>query len=119
MRLYGETIPGWMELGHFAAVAHQIESLAIILVEDDARQDVRRAARLFGAADALRATSMAAMTAQEHEEFGRAVATIRDKLDDTAFATAWTEGRAMTLAQAIAYAAVSTEVTSASSSQRA
>jgi hypothetical protein len=44
------------------------------------------------------------MTAPEQEEYGRAVAAVREQLDAATFTTVWTEGRAMTLEQAIAYA---------------
>lgn len=100
-QLYHAAIMIWQDLGHLAAVAHQLESLAMIAVAQD---HPRRAARLFGAAEALREATRSTMTEVEREEYGRAVGALRTGLDDATFGTAWREGRAMALEQAIAYA---------------
>jgi hypothetical protein len=64
-----------------------------------------RAARLYGAAEALQARTGATLPNQAaralHE---RQVAALRAQLDPATFAAAWAEGRAMTLDEAIAYA---------------
>jgi hypothetical protein len=65
----------------------------------------RRAARLLGAADALLEASGIANAPTVHRvEIERNVAALRARLDETAFAAAWAEGRAMSLEQASAYA---------------
>jgi non-specific serine/threonine protein kinase len=101
LRLYGETITAWVELGHLGAVAHQLESLAMIAT---VQRQARRAAKLLGAAEALRETVASPMHDAEREEYDRAVVAVRDQLDAATFAAAWAAGRAMTLAEAVAYA---------------
>ena len=63
-----------------------------------------RAARLFGAAEALRETSGEVLILAEHSVRERHVAIAQVHLDEAAWQAAWAEGRAMTLEQAIAYA---------------
>ncbi|MGQ0550547.1 MAG: ATP-binding protein [Armatimonadota bacterium] len=62
------------------------------------------AARLLGAAEALRDALGVPIPPDLRHEIDRNVTTIRDALGDEAFAAAWTEGRTMTLEQAIEYA---------------
>ena len=45
-------------------------------------------------------------------EFDRSVAAVRAQMDEEAFARAWSEGRAMSMTQAIDYALELAEVTS-------
>jgi hypothetical protein len=63
-----------------------------------------RAARLFGAAEELFRTLSQKMQPVDQAEFDRNVTAARAQLDEAAFATAWAEGRAMSLPQAIEYA---------------
>jgi predicted ATPase/DNA-binding SARP family transcriptional activator/Tfp pilus assembly protein PilF len=65
----------------------------------------RRAARLFGAAEALRDASPAPRPAWVQAEHERRVAVVRAGLGEEAFAAAWAVGRAMTLAEAVSDAA--------------
>ncbi len=62
-----------------------------------------RVARLFGAVEALLTGIEVRLEPAEHAEFTRNVAMVRTRLNADAFATAWAEGRAMTLEQAIEY----------------
>ncbi len=64
----------------------------------------RRAARLFGAAEALRDTSGELLSPAERSVHERQVANAHAQLDEAAWQTAWAEGRTMTLEQAIVYA---------------
>jgi hypothetical protein len=64
----------------------------------------QRAARLFGADEALRETLGLGILPIWRDHYQRGVAAARALLGDAAFAAAWAEGRAMTLVQAIAYA---------------
>lgn len=78
-----------------------LEGLALIA---STQGHPERAARLFGAAEAARdvfGITMPREGAGDQEHFW---ATIRERPEGTAFATAWAEGRAMTLEQAIEYA---------------
>jgi tetratricopeptide (TPR) repeat protein len=66
--------------------------------------DRSRAARLLGAVEALRTALDAPIWPAEQVEYDRHVTALRADLDDTVFADAWAEGRAMTLEQATAEA---------------
>ena len=63
-----------------------------------------RAARLFGAVEALYPEIRAHMYSVTPELYNRGVAAARARLGDEQFAARYAEGRAMTLEQAIAYA---------------
>ena len=56
----------WQRLGQCGAVANQLESFGFLAV---ARDDLRRAAVLFGAAEPLREISGAAMLPWERAEY--------------------------------------------------
>ena len=99
--LYHETIAGWLELGDRTALAHELEALGIIAA---AQGQPRRAAQLFGAADALRQETRSSMTGMERAEYTEALAHARAQVDEPEWSAAWAEGRAMTLEQAVAYA---------------
>jgi hypothetical protein len=98
---YRETILEWKGLGHRAAIAHQLECFASIA---KAREDGGRAARLYGAAEALRQKIAIPMTPKEKTEYEGQIANLRAGMDEKAFASAWAEGQAMSMEQAIAYA---------------
>ena len=101
VKLYHETIAGWLELGNRAALAHELESLAIIAA---AQRRPRRAARLFGAAEALRETIGSSMTPLERTEYAEAISNTHAQIDESEWSTAWAEGRALPLDQAVAFA---------------
>jgi len=98
---YRETLPVWQELGQRAAVAHQLECLAFIAI--DAGQ-AQRAARLLGAAEALREVIGSEMTRMERHEYERAVARLRALPDEVAVTAAWASGRALSLDEAVQFA---------------
>ena len=66
--------------------------------------DPLRAARLFGAADALWPASGAIRYPPDEQAYERDVQAVKDQLNEQIFEEALAEGRAMTAAQAIAYA---------------
>ncbi len=68
------------------------------------QNDFPRAARLFGAADALRHFVHGALAAAWRGNYGAEVSIVRAGLEERAFNEFWGEGRALTLSQAIAYA---------------
>ena len=78
-----------------------IEGLAIVRVQQG-RADV--ASRLFGAAEAIRATIEAPLLAFEEARYRRTVEILAPLLETQKRAEAWAEGRAMTLDEAIGYA---------------
>jgi len=96
--IYRETILGWQELGHRAAVAHQLECIASILAQ---RGEGGRAAMLLGAAEVLREACGSPMTLTERPEYDQAVADLRTQLDGSALDSAWAGGRKMTMDEAI------------------
>ncbi len=98
---YRESIPGWQQSGNRGAVANQLESFAALA---QARGDGVRAARLFGAAEALRETAGAAMTEVERDDYDAEVLRLRDLLAATAFDAAWADGRRLTSDEAVALA---------------
>jgi hypothetical protein len=85
--LYCETLLEWQRLGHRAAIAHELECCAFIT---KAQEDDERAARLFGAAEALRETISIPMTHFERMEYEREVGDLRANMDEAAFAS-WAE----------------------------
>ena len=101
LALYEQTIQEWREFGHRGAVAHQLECFAFIA---KAKEQGERAVKLLGAAEALREVSDSPMTPHERMTYNREVAELRAGLDEELFAALWTEGRSMTMEEAIAFA---------------
>jgi tetratricopeptide (TPR) repeat protein len=95
---YRETIREWQRLGHRAAVAHQMECLAFIA---KSQEQVEKATKLLGAAEALRQKIEMDMAPYEREEYEREVADLKANMDGKEFASLWGEGRSMTMDEAI------------------
>lgn len=98
---YRQTIVGWQRTGNRGAVANQLESLAFTAV---LRGGGPRAARLFGAAEALREASGDPMTVDERVEYDAFVDRLRGLLDAADLGEAWAEGRSLTAVDAVALA---------------
>jgi predicted ATPase/class 3 adenylate cyclase len=96
--VYRETIRTYQELNQQSAVAHQLESFGCIAV---AQSQPERAARLFGAAEALRQRIQSDMTPLERREYEEITTRLRKEMEPEALAKAWTEGRDLTMEQAI------------------
>jgi predicted ATPase/class 3 adenylate cyclase len=101
--LYAETIREWLHLGNRGALANQLESIAYLAV---ARGHGSRAARLLGAAEALREIAGSPMQAMgtEHEDYETAVARLREGPDRETVDAAWAEGRRLTADAAVEFA---------------
>jgi tetratricopeptide (TPR) repeat protein len=99
--IYKQTLRGWQELGARPAIAHQLECYASIAIVEEEPQ---RAARLFGAAQALREKVQSPMTDHEQADHDRDLARLRTMLPETEFNSIWTEGRAMLMEEAIEFA---------------
>lgn len=95
---YRETILEWKRMGHRSAVAHQLECLAFIA---KSLEQVEKATRLLGAAEALRQRIEIDMTPPEREEYEKEVADLKANVDDHEFASLWADGRSMTMDEAI------------------
>ena len=98
---YRETIHGWQHSGNRGAIANQLEAIAFLAV---ARGSGERAARLLGAAEALREVAGSPMTAQERREHDGELLRLRAQLEAAALDEHWAEGRAMSSEEAVALA---------------
>jgi hypothetical protein len=88
---------GQADLAHIYA----LEGLAAIAAAQGAGE---RAARLWGAAEALREQTSLPKDALVNQDYERWMAAARTRFDAATFAAAWAAGRALTLEQAIAAA---------------
>jgi predicted ATPase len=109
--LLEESITLRCEIGDKGGIAWCLEKLAEIALTTGQREsaprrdeDFRRAARLFGAAEALRAPVNSTIDLVDQPEYERQVAIVRVQLDKAVFTAEWAEGQAMTLEQVIEYA---------------
>jgi hypothetical protein len=96
--VYRKTIQVWQKLGHRAAVAHQLECFAFLAKVHEAPE---RALHLLGAAESLRERIHIQMNPQERQEYEREVADLRASMSDQQFKSLWSQGRALTMEQAI------------------
>jgi tetratricopeptide (TPR) repeat protein len=80
------------------------ECLAGLAGVAGAEAQTERAARLFGAVEALREALEIRVWPAEQADYIRNVASTRALADESTWETAWQEGRAMTMEQAIDYA---------------
>jgi DNA-binding CsgD family transcriptional regulator len=99
--LYEEALRDLKDVGDKWWIALCLEGMAGLAV---AREQSARAARLFGAAWALRGTIGAPRPPAFRSYHDRNLATARDRLGEAAFEEAFSEGRAMSAEQAIEYA---------------
>lgn len=99
--LHLESLFLFRDVGDNGGIADSLEGLAL-LARTQERWD--RAARLFGAGAALREPRGAPLQPSDRAYFEREVSIVRAQLGELAWTAAWTEGRAMTAGQAIAYA---------------
>jgi predicted ATPase/DNA-binding CsgD family transcriptional regulator len=83
------------------ATPEALECLAGLACEADS---YREAARLFGAADALRRRMGMVRFKVYDDGYNAAIATVRNALTDSEFESAWAEGAALSTTEAIAYA---------------
>ncbi len=99
--LYREALVVLRELEDLGLTPRAIDGLAGCAVLD---ADHLRAARLFGAAAALREVSGTREMSLWRVAFESGVADLQAAMGDLAFTTAWAEGRAMSHQEAVAYA---------------
>ena len=97
--LYVESLAIARELRHPGLIASCLEGLAQVMA---AQARIFWAARLWGAAEALRASASLPRPPVEQPVHERSVATARHQLGEKAFAAAWLQGRSMTPEQAFA-----------------
>ncbi len=87
------------EVGDRSTIAFTMEGLAGVVL---AQGNPKWTARLLSAAESLRMANGTPLPPVERADYERLVATARTQLGQATFATAWAEGRTMTLEQALA-----------------
>jgi predicted ATPase/serine/threonine protein kinase len=97
-RLYGESIKVFQELGHQRGIARALECLAVSAA---AQSNAEQSLHLAGAAAALRQRLGAPLTPAEQPRLEKALEFARRTLGNTAGLTAWMEGWAMPVEQAV------------------
>jgi predicted ATPase len=89
------------EVGDKELIAMSLEAFAKVA---SATGQPAQAAKLFGAAEAMREGTNVPIQTASRKDYDGNVAAVRSALGEDAFAAAWATGRAMTLDQAITYA---------------
>lgn len=89
------------ETNAWSYVPRLLDSFAYLYL---AKNESYRAARLLGAADVCREQLGVPILPVERRDYEFSVSAIQAQLDQASFNAAWTEGRAMTMEQAIAFA---------------
>lgn len=95
---YKEVLALYWEKGRERLIAEGLEQLAHAAAVD---KQLEQAARLLGAAEALRETSASAQYPHERADYEANLETLRTQLDQAKFAARWAEGRAMPVKQAV------------------
>jgi predicted ATPase/class 3 adenylate cyclase len=95
---YRETIKIFQDMGNRPSVAHQLECFAMIAIVEEEPQ---RAAKLFGAADAIREATGHKPTDEEQAEEAQFITRLHTMLSVAEFNALWAEGKSMTMEQAV------------------
>jgi predicted ATPase/class 3 adenylate cyclase len=99
---YREALTLAREFGDHSCMMFEVAGLAYVAVDDE---QAERAASLLAAVSRLQEVmGVALSTASGAGGFEESVAAVRALLTDSDFATAWSEGSAMSLEEAVAYA---------------
>jgi predicted ATPase/DNA-binding SARP family transcriptional activator/DNA-binding CsgD family transcriptional regulator len=98
---YEESLILSKELGNMGNASDSLEGMACISAAEAASE---QAARLFGAAEALREAVGYHHTPEEDALLAPYLAMARSRLDEAAWEATWAEGQAMSMEQAIEYA---------------
>jgi predicted ATPase/class 3 adenylate cyclase/uncharacterized protein HemY len=97
--LHAEALAVWQAAGMRFGVPLSLEAFASLAT---AQNQLERAARLFGAAEASQ--ELFRLSPADRADHDRDVAAVRAALGEAAFAAAWAAGRAITMEQALAEA---------------
>jgi hypothetical protein len=101
MEMYRVSIHGWVRSGNRGAVAHQLENVAFVRIAQGATGD---AARLLGAAAALREAAASPMIRVEQVEYDDWVQRLRAAEDPAIVEQAMAAGRLLSMADAVTLA---------------
>jgi non-specific serine/threonine protein kinase len=99
--LFAESLGLRRELGDKLTAPNTVEALASAAA---AQGEAERTARLYGVVEKLNEVMGIPQDAGEDALTGPYLAAARSQLDEAAWQEAWTQGRAMTLEEAISYA---------------
>jgi predicted ATPase/DNA-binding SARP family transcriptional activator len=91
----------WQELGNKVGIAYSLTAMAQLCV---AQEEMRKATLLFGASDALREAIQFPIPPVERGIYERSIEQAHTALGEAEFTATTTEGRLLTLEQALAYA---------------
>jgi hypothetical protein len=97
-QLYAASLRLWRELSNRLGIASSLEGWAEVALAQDRPA---RVARLCAVAASLREAIGSPLWPVEQARYDRTVAVARAQVDETAFAAAWEEGRALPLEQII------------------
>jgi tetratricopeptide (TPR) repeat protein len=96
--IYREVLPGWNELGHRAAAAHELECIGYILTRTE---EPERAVTLLSAAQAIRKLIDTPRTQLEDMEYEKELSRLKGLLGDDAFHEQWVHGESLSMDDAI------------------
>lgn len=107
-RLYRETIIGWRDSGRADAGVRTMESIAYIMHAESQGEDgdlhqarLAHAAKLLGAADAIRGRINRPVNFVDLAEYERELAEIKEEAGESVFQSAWQEGQSLNLDEAV------------------
>jgi ATP/maltotriose-dependent transcriptional regulator MalT len=101
LRLYQESILVWQDWGLQAAVAQDLECMALIAA---GQGNLEHAVRLAGAAKKLRQQTGTHPTPQEQKEFDESLEIVHSQLPAALYNSLLADGQEMTISEAITYA---------------
>jgi predicted ATPase/class 3 adenylate cyclase len=101
LAIYRDLLPKWRDIGHRAAVAHELECIGYILSKKD---ELVRAATILGAADHLRRMIESSPTHMELAEYEQELADLRGKLGGIEFNQTWEIGEKLGIDEVISLA---------------
>jgi hypothetical protein len=105
---FAECLSQSRESGELNSIEDYLEGMGSVAAGGQRPEDMRRAAVLWGVAEALSEANRNRFTSwmgpNERRMYEQRLEAVRLHLGDAAFAAAWTEGRSMSPEQAIAYA---------------
>lgn len=99
--LHGAALTKLQEIGHKPFVAWALEEFGALAAQ---RKEFERAARLFGAAEAIREEAHAKVPMDQRRTYEQGLATIKEGLSEDAMKESWAAGRGITLEAAVQYA---------------
>jgi predicted ATPase/class 3 adenylate cyclase len=101
LAIYRDLLPKWKDIGHRAAVTHELECIAYILAKKKYHQ---RATTILGATESLREMIDSVSTPMERVEYEKEVSALRAKISESEFKNAWAEGQKLTMDETIVLA---------------